>query len=104
MLEHAMPIAPGTQVTLDDMPAEEALRLVRNILCAVVRQMPNSKAHISGSQMVCAQPSVFKMQIQPSACGQYIDFINLEIVDDGSDDTPHTDTSADRLAGPERNA
>lgn len=104
MLEHAMPIAPGTQVTLDDMPAEEALRLVRNILCAVVRQMPNSEAHISGSQMVCAQPSVFKMQIQPSACGQYIDFINLEIVDDGSDGASRIDPSADHLASTERNS
>lgn len=103
-LVHAMPISPGTTLTLDCMPAQEALELLRNILCATVAQLPGDRVYISGAQMVCAQQSAFKMQIQPSDCGQYIDFINLEVIEDGGDGASRTDPSADHLAGAERNA
>jgi hypothetical protein len=78
MLVHKMPVDAGAQLTLDSMSKDEALQLVRNMLCAAVAQMPDGKAYITGSEMVKAQLSSFKLSIQPSQDGQYIDFIRIE--------------------------
>ena len=77
-LVHKMPVDSGAQLTLDSMSPDEALQLVRNILCAVVAQMPDGKARITGSEMVKAQLSSFKLAIQPTPDGLYIEHIAIE--------------------------
>jgi hypothetical protein len=75
-----MPVDAGAQLTLDSMSRDEALQLVRNILHAVVAQMPGGKAHITGEEMVKATLSSFKLGITPSECGRYIDHIKIEVI------------------------
>jgi len=78
--EQAMPVAPGSEMTLDSMSKDECVQLLRNILGAVVSKFPNHRVSVSSSELVRAELGDFKLTIRPTDDGRYIEDVKVEAV------------------------
>lgn len=78
-VEHLMPVPPEPNLTLDSMSSAECIQLLRDIVVALALRNPGSDVTLSGSELVRAHDTVFKMTLRPTEDGTFVEDIRISL-------------------------